>query len=151
MELPLDRDLRTPDSILAWIKELGVQMDIRELNGFPSRPLVFSEYRYDPPTIIIFRYLPMEDWLNLMSQRSVGYYGPWFFLYIAYRLYFHLEMHGLYEIERRWYHRCFGQLDTIEDRAYRFVREILGTLTHPLQFEIQVNRAFQPGPCSHSS
>lgn len=150
MELPLDRDLQTPESILAWIREIGVRLDIRELDKYPGRPLIFSQYDYDPPVITIYRYRPLEDWLNLMSQRTVGYYGPWYFLHIAFRLYFHLEMHGLYEIERKWYHRCLSRLDTLEARAYRFTRELLGTLHHPSRFDAQIGRSFQPRESTES-
>ncbi|MGC9328271.1 MAG: hypothetical protein ACP5I1_11600 [Candidatus Hinthialibacter sp.] len=145
MDLPLDPDLQTPESILQWIGELNVRLDIRQLNSYPARPLVFSDYILEPPAIVIYRYLPMEDWLNLMCQRSVGYYGPWYFLPITHRLYYHLELNGLFEIERKWHHRCFGRLETLEDRAHRFVKEILGLLSHPSKFDVQVNRAFQPG------
>lgn len=148
MDLPLDRDLQTPESLLEWIDKLGVHLDIREFNSYPARPLVFSDYIFDPPSIAIYRYLPLDDWLNLVSQRSVGYYGPWYFLHIAYRLYYHLEMTGLFEIERKWYHHYLGQLDTIEARAYRFVRDILGTLRHPARFDAQVERYYQPGGTS---
>ncbi len=145
MELPLDRNLQTPESILEWLDELDVILDLREVDAYPSRPLVFSDYILEPPAIIIFRYLPMEDWLNLMCQRSVGYFGPWYFLHITHRLYYHLEMNGLFEIERKWHHRLWGTLDTLEARAYRFTREILGTLHHPARFDQQVENAFKPG------
>lgn len=149
MDLPLDRDLQTPESLLKWIRELDVQLDIRELNSYPSRPLIFSDYLFDPPTIVIYRYLPLEDWLNLTSQRCVGYYGPWYFLHIAFRLYYHLEFNGLFEIERKWRHRLTGRLDSVESRAYQFVREVLGTLRHPSRFDAQVARSYQPGGASH--
>lgn len=148
MELSLDRDLQNPESILARIEELNVRLEVRELDAYPARPLIFSHYQYEPPTITIYRYRLLEDWLNLTSQRVVGYYGPWYFLHIAYQLYHHLEMNGLFEIERKWYHRCVGRLDTIESRAYQFVREVLRTLHHPARFDEQVRRSFQPGDIS---
>jgi len=145
MKLPLDLDLCTQESLLEWINGLDVTLDIQELDRYPSRPLIFSDYSNDPPLITIYHYLPMENWLNLMSQRSVGYYGPWYCLHIAYRLYFYLEFNGLFEIERKWYHDLFGGLETIEARAYRFTKDFLGTLRHPSRFDSQVRLAFQPG------
>ncbi|RJP19297.1 MAG: hypothetical protein C4527_27350 [Candidatus Omnitrophota bacterium] len=146
LPLPFDRELVTPESLLEWIEELNVKLDIVELDRYASRPLVFSEYRFDPPTIIIYRYLPMEDWLNLISQQYVGYYGPWYFLHIAQRLYDHLELNGLYEIERKWYHRFFGRLASIEERSHRFAQQFLGTLFSPTRFDEVVERSFRPQP-----
>ena len=145
MLLPYDRDLQTPQGILEWIQELGVVLDIRDIDGYPSRPLLFSEYRIEPPTIVIFRYLPMEDWLNTMSQQQVGYFGPWYFLPIVQRLYEHLELNGLFEIERRWHHRLFGRLSTLEERACRFTQDFLNTLHPPSKFDETVERSFRPG------
>jgi len=145
MDLPLDEELLTPESLAAWIRHLGIRLDLRELDALPARPLVFSEYRLEPPTIVIYRYQPLEEWLNLICQRHVGYYGPWYFLHAAYRLYFHLELNGLYEIERKWHHRCFHRLGTLEERAYRFTREILGTQHDPARFDREVEKGFQPG------
>ncbi len=144
LKLPFDQDLVNPQSIIEWIEELGIDLDIQELDYYPSLPVIFSEYKYDPAAIIIYRYLPMEDWLNLISQQQVGYYGPWYFLHITHRIYYHLELHGLYEIERYWYHRLFGSLSTLEERAYCFTREILDTLFSPKRFDQAVERSFQP-------
>lgn len=146
--LPLERDLKNPESLLEWVDELGVELDMREVDGFPSRPLVLSDYRMSGPVIVIYRYLPMEDWFNLLSQHHVGFYGPWYCLHIAHRLYYHLELSGEYEIPRQWYHRMLGMLVTIEDRAYHFTREVLGTLHSPRRFDQALEKAFQPATLS---
>lgn len=145
MHLPYDDDLLSPEALEDWVRELNVLLDLREMSGYPSRPLIFSQYRLDPPAITVYRYPLMEDWLNLMSQHHAGYYGPWYSLHIAFRLYFHLELSGLYEIERKWYHSLFGRLSTIDDRAYLFTRQILGTNQHPRRFDDFVEKSFRPG------
>lgn len=145
MQLPYDTDLQVPESLIEWIDSQDVVLDIREIEGYPQRPLIFSSYQYEPPTITIYRYLPMEDWLNLMSQQQVGYYGPWYYLHVAYRFYFYLEMNGLFEIERKWYHILFGLLNTIEKRANRFVQDMLQTQHSPDRFDKSVVRSFIPG------
>lgn len=145
MDLPLDYELNTPESILQWIEELGVTLQIHTLNRYPDRPILLSSYRYEPPMIHIYRYEPLEEWLNLMSQRRIGYYGPWYFIHIGYRLYYHLELNGIYSIEPKWYHRLFGELNTIDKRAWIFTKEILGTLHDPERFDKEVEKAFQPG------
>ncbi len=144
MKLPYDPDLQKPEALLDWIKDMEVEIDIQTLDRYPTPPLVFSEYYYDPPQITIYRYLPMEDWLNLMSQHYAGYYGPWYFLHIAYRFYFHLEMNGDYEVPRTWLHQLFGVRNTIEKRAYYFTHKTLGTLFPPQRFDGAVERCFQP-------
>ncbi len=145
MQLPYDRDLQIPDSLIEWIESQGVTLDIREIEGYPQRPLIFSDYQLEPPVITIYRYRPMEDWLNLMSQQQVGYYGPWYYLHAAYRFYFHLEMNGLFEIDRTWFHNLFGLNNTIEKRAHRFVRDTLHTLHPPERFDRIVEKSFRPG------
>lgn len=144
--LPYDRELEDPAALVEWIKEEGVRLDIREMPGYPTVPLHFSEYHDEPPTIVVFRYSLMDDWLNMVCQTRVGYYGPWYFLHVAYYFYFYLELNGRYEIERKWYHQIFGALSTIEDRAYHFARIILGTLHHPRKFDEMVITSFRPGP-----
>lgn len=145
MHLPYDPDLQIPDSLIEWIETQGVTLDIREIDGYPQRPLIFSAYQLEPPVITIYRYRMMEDWLNLMSQQQVGYYGPWYYLHVAYRFYFHLEMNGLFEIDRTWFHNLFGLNNTIEKRAYRFVRDTLHTQHHPERFDRGVEISFRPG------
>ncbi len=145
MKLPYDTDLQNPEGLLEWLKELDIEVDIRELEEYPSRPLVFSDYQLEPPKIIIYRYKPLDDWLNLVCQHQTGYYGPWYFLHIVYQLYILFELNGYYEIERKWYHHLFGTLSTMEKRAYRFVRNILGTLHPPQRFDETVEQSFRPG------
>lgn len=145
MKLPYDDELLSQEALDDWLRELGVEVEIRECGGYPARPPVFSEYRLEPPQIIVYRYPLMEDWLNLMSQHHAGYYGPWYYLHIAFRLYFHLEMNGLFEIERKWYHQLFGQLTSLEDRAYHFTKSILGTMHNPRKFDETVEKSFRPG------
>ncbi len=142
--LPFDREIETPESIVEWIEELGITLDIREIDRYATRPLLLSKYQFEPPVITIYRYLPMEEWLNLISQQQVGYYGPWYFLHIAQRLYEHLELNGLYEVERRWYHRLFGSLSTIEERASYFSKEFLGTVRSPQIFDEILERSYRP-------
>lgn len=145
MILPYDDHLLSPESLLAWVKQEGVILDIRTLEGYPQRPLLFSEYLLEPPTIIIYRYPAAEPWLNLLSQHTVQYYGPWYFLHIAFRFYCHLEMNGHYEIERTWRHRLFGRLSTLDERAYSFTQKILGTLKNPLEFDVAIEKSYHPG------
>ena len=121
-------------------------MDIREINEYPKRPLIFSNYQLDPPTIIIYRYLPAENWLNLLSQHTIHYYGPWYYLFVAFRFYFHLEINGYYEIERKWHHHLFGKLCTLEERAYHFTQQVLGTLHSLERFEEAVEKSYKPLP-----
>ncbi len=144
MQLLYDRDIETPESLLEWVKETGVTLVMEERGRYPTRPLLFSEYQYDPPTIRVYRYLPMEEWLNLMCQHHVGYYGPWYCLHVAFRFYYHLEMYGLYEIERSWFQRLFGKLDTLDERAYLFAKQVLGALHSPARFDAVVEQSFRP-------
>ncbi|MEW6234464.1 MAG: hypothetical protein AB1656_03685, partial [Candidatus Omnitrophota bacterium] len=133
-----------------WIRQLGLEVDIQELDRCPVRPFILSEYQLSPPKIIVYRYLPIEDCLNLTSQHAAGYYGPWYFLHIAYQFYFHLELNGFYELERRWFHRLFGLIGSIEDRAYRFSKNILGTLHSPKRFDDAVEQSFRPSSAFYS-
>ncbi|MGI6455890.1 MAG: hypothetical protein ACOX5R_09780 [bacterium] len=145
MFLPYDQDLETSEAIEEWLKDLGIQLETIECSGYPPRPLIFSKYQPHPPAIVLYRYPLMEDWLNLVSQQYAGYYGPWYYLHIVHRLYYHLELNGLYELERRWYHYLFGSLATLEDRAYHFTKLTLGTLHNPRKFDEMVEKSFQPG------
>ena len=144
MLLPYDRELTQPESLLEWVNELGVKLEILEIDGYPSRPLIFSKYQLSGPSIVIYRYLPMEDWLNLMCQQYVGFYGPWYFLHLAHRIYDHLELSGLFELKRSWWQVLFGRLSSTEERAYRFTQQILGTLHSPMRFDEVVERGFRP-------
>lgn len=119
-------------------------MDIREIDEYPKRPLIFSQYQLEPPTIIIYRYLPAEQWLNLLCQQTIYYYGPWYYLHIAFRFYFHLEINGYYEIERKWHQYLFGKLSSLEERAYFFTQQILGTRHSPEQFDEAIEKSYRP-------
>lgn len=142
--LPYDRELNQAESLVEWVKELNVGLDIKEIDGYPQRPLTFSEYRFAGPTIIIHRYMPMEDWLNMLAQNQIGFYAPWYYLHIAHKLYFHLEASGEYEIERGFFDQLFGSLSTIEERAHLFTKRVLGTLHNPSKFYQMVEQSFKP-------
>lgn len=144
MHLPYDRELNQPESLVEWIAELGVELDIREIDDYPKRPLIFSEYRLAGPKIVIYRYLPLEDWLNMLAQNQIGFYAPWYYLHIAHQLYFHLEASGEYEIERGFFDQLFGSLSTIEDRANLFTKQVLGTLRNPGLYYKIVEQSFKP-------
>lgn len=145
VKLPLDTELVEPESLLEWIHDTDVELCIDTIDEYPKHPLHFSEYHYEPPRIRVIRYKPMDDWFNTVSQQQVGFYGPWYYLFIAYRFYFHLEMHGLYEIKRAWHHTLLGKMTTLEERAFHFAATILET-RHPVQrFESFVERSFRPG------
>lgn len=144
MQLPYDRELNHPESLLEWVNELDVKLDIREIEGYPKRPLIFSEYRLAGPTIIIYRYLPLEDWLNMLAQHQTGFYGPWYYLHLAHQFYFHLEASGEYEIERGFFNQLTGSLSTIDERACLFTKRVLGTLHNPAKFYEMVEQSFKP-------
>ncbi len=144
MLLPYDRELQEPESLLEWIDELPVQLEIKEIDDYPKRPLIFSEYRLAGPAIVIYRYLPLEDWLNMLAQQYVGFYGNWYYLHIAYQLYFHLETSGEYEIKRGILDYLMGSLSTLEDRAHAFTRQVLGTLHNPAKYYEMVEKSFRP-------
>lgn len=144
MMLPYDDELTTPESLLALIGQEDVSLDIREIDDYPRRPLVFSEYFLDPPTIVVYRYLPAEKWMNLLCQQTVNYYGNWYYLHIAYRFYYYLEINDLYTVKGKWYHWLFGGLETLDERAYYFTQHILGTLHSPRKFDEAVERSYYP-------
>ncbi|MDX9753286.1 MAG: hypothetical protein RBU29_04955 [bacterium] len=144
MLLPYDEELQNPESLIAWVQDEGARLDLLEIDDYPKRPLLFSEYRLEPPTITVYRYLPAEPWLNLLCQHSIQYYGPWYSIFIAYRFYFYLELNGLYEIERTWRDRLWGHLASLEDRAFHFTQQILGTLHNPIRFEQAIEKSYQP-------
>jgi hypothetical protein len=145
MLLPYDDELHNPESLLTWVEKEGAILDIREIDAYPTRPLLFSEYLLEPPTIVVYRYLPAEKWMNLLCQQSISYYGAWYYLAIAHQLYYHLEITGRYEIERTWYNRLFGKLSSLEERAYHFTQMILGTLHNPRQFLDAIEQSYKPG------
>lgn len=144
MDLPYDPDLVHPEALLEWIGETDVEHQLLEIDQYPRRPLLLSDYRLDPPRIRVYRYLPIEDWLNLACQRQAGFYGPWYYLHLAFRFYCHLEINGMYEVERKWFHRLLGRLSSLEDRAYHFTQTILETRFPPHRFDQFVERSFIP-------
>mgnify|MGYP006271456763 CR=1 FL=1 len=143
--LPYDHELVEPEAVYELMHECGIEAEIIERDEYPRRPIFLSDYQLDPPRIHVYRYQPLDDWLNWASQQQVGFYGPWYYLHITYRFYFHLEMTGLYEVERNWKDRLLGRLATLEDRAYAFTQVLLGTRYSPERFDRFVEKSFRPG------
>lgn len=145
MLLPFDRDLVDPEPLLEWIGELGVAVEFERLDRYPRRPLILSSYQHEPPLIRIYQYLPVEDQFNLICQRQAGYYGPWFCLHLAYRLYYYLETEDLYELPLDWRSRLFGGMQSLDERAYAFAKDLLGCRYNPARFDSYLDSCFQPG------
>ncbi|MDP8245118.1 MAG: hypothetical protein P9L94_13625 [Candidatus Hinthialibacter antarcticus] len=143
--LPFDRDLVNPEGLLQWIKELGIEVEFSDSDQYPRRPVMFSAYQMEPPRIRIYRYSTVEEQFNLISQQQAGYYGPWYCLHLAFRLYFHLEINGMYETPRSWRHKLFGGMESLEERAYAFAHELLGCRYNPARFDYYIDKALEPG------
>lgn len=123
------------DGLLEWAEQLGVQVEFREIDRYPTSSCVLSEYRENPPIITIFRYKPWEEWLQTVCEERLRYFSPWFMIPLALELYRHLEIHDLFRLEPAWYD-IIGRfsLATIDRRAEAFAKQFLAIPYSPRRF-----------------
>lgn len=118
------RDVRPRPSELA--KQLGVEI-IRQENPPPAQSRLRSEYRADPPRIIIYT--------NSLSELEAAIHANQRFdmmradlleVHIAHELFHHLEFGGRFGRYNR---------EEVEAAAHSFTQELLELVFHPAEFE----------------
>ena len=135
------------DGLIEWAEELGVRVEFKEIDRYPTSSSVLSEYQENPPTITIFRYKPWEEWLQTVCEERLRYFSPWYMIPLALELYRHLEIHDLYRLKPAWYD-IIGQLSltTMDRRAEAFARRLLAVPYSPRRFSDAVRTALStPG------
>ena len=133
------------DGLFEWAEELGIQIEIHEIDRYPTSGSILSEYQEDPPLITIYRYKPWEEWLQNLCEEKIRYFSPWYLIPLALELYHHLEIHDLYRVKPAWYDLVKRiRLNSIDSRAKAFTQEILG-IPFPLErFLSAVQAALRP-------
>ncbi|MFH1742056.1 MAG: hypothetical protein ABIH23_23890 [bacterium] len=133
------------DGLLEWAEDLGVRVEFREIDRYPTSASILSEYQEEPPAIIIFRYKPWEEWLQMLCEERLRYFSPWYLIPLTLELYRHLEIHDLYRIKPPWYDMIGRwRMNSIDRRAEAFAQDILAIPYSLRRFLETVQMALRP-------